>query len=66
MCIRDRIYGYHIVLVSEVTPPQKKTFEQVSATLTKDLSATRCAERKETWLSGLRAAARIQLHEAAR
>ena len=62
----ESIYGYHIVLVSEVKPPQKKTFEQVSANLTKDLSATRCAERKDAWLKGLRASAHIQLHEAAR
>ena len=62
----ESIYGYHIVLVSEVKPPQKKTLEQVSTTLTKDLSATRCAERKDAWLQGLRASAHIQLHEAAR
>jgi peptidyl-prolyl cis-trans isomerase C len=60
----ESLYGYHILRVSEVRPPQAKTFAQVSATLTQDLSATRCAERKEAWLTRMRAAARIQIPEA--
>lgn len=55
------IYGYHIVLVSEVRQAQKRSFEQVSATLLADLASTRCTERRDTWLSGLRAQARIQI-----
>jgi hypothetical protein len=59
----ESLYGYHVVLVSEVRPPQRKTFDQVSATLVKDLSSTRCAERKDAWLAGLRASASIQTSE---
>lgn len=59
------LYGYHIVLVSEVRPPQKKAFEQVSATLMTDLASTRCTERRDTWLASLRAAAQIELRGAA-
>ncbi len=61
----ESLYGYHILRVSEVRPSQAKTFEQVSATLMNDLSATRCAERKDAWLAQLRAAARVQLLEGA-
>jgi peptidyl-prolyl cis-trans isomerase C len=61
----ESLYGYHVVLVSEVRPPQRKTFEQVSAGLIKDLSSSRCAERKETWLARLRASARIETSEPA-
>lgn len=59
--IVESIYGYHIVLVSEVRPPQKRAFEQVSATLIADLASTRCTERRDAWLASLRSAARIQM-----
>lgn len=61
----ESLYGYHILRVPEVRPAQARSFEQVSATLATDLSATRCAERKVAWLSELRAAARVQLLEPA-
>lgn len=57
----ESLYGYHIVLVSEVRPPQKKTFEQVSASLVTDLTSSQCAERRTTWLAGLREHARIEM-----
>jgi peptidyl-prolyl cis-trans isomerase C len=57
------IYGYHIVRVSEVRPARKKSFEDVSATLQSDLTAARCAERKDAWLAGLRARASVALLE---
>lgn len=56
----ESLYGYHVVLVSEARPPLQKTFDQVAATLVGDLASARCAERKDAWLAGLRAAARIQ------
>lgn len=61
----ESIYGYHVVLVSGVRPPQQKTFDQVSASLISDLSKARCAERKAAWLKELRASARIQTAGAA-
>jgi parvulin-like peptidyl-prolyl isomerase len=62
----ESLYGYHVVMVSEVHPAQRKTFDQVSSSLVKDLSATRCTERRDQWLGGLRAAARIQKSEPTR
>lgn len=59
------IYGYHIVLVSEVRQPQKRSFDQVSATLITDLASTRCTERRDGWVAALRARARIQILGAA-
>lgn len=59
----ESIYGYHVVLVSEVRPPRRKTFEQVSSTLVKDLAARRCGERRTSWIASLRAAARIETLE---
>ncbi|MEQ1729619.1 MAG: peptidylprolyl isomerase [Vicinamibacterales bacterium] len=61
----ESLYGYHILRVSEVRPPQAKSFEQVSTPLMNDLSVTRCAERKDAWLAQLRTAARIERLEGA-
>ena len=38
-----------------------ESFEQVADSLVKDLTTTRCDERRNTWLAGLRAAARIEM-----
>lgn len=57
------IYGYHIVLVSEVHAEAPKTFDEVSRTLISDLTEKQCTEQRQSWLSSLRAAAKIQLLE---
>jgi parvulin-like peptidyl-prolyl isomerase len=62
----ETLYGYHIVRVSEVRPPQKKTFVEVATGLRKDLTAKRCAELNEAWVSGLRARATVVFPEAMR
>ncbi|MGE0449371.1 MAG: peptidylprolyl isomerase [Vicinamibacterales bacterium] len=62
----ESLYGYHILRLSEVRPPVRKTFEQVSATLRRDLTARRCAERKAAWLADLRSGARIETFEPTR
>jgi peptidyl-prolyl cis-trans isomerase C len=59
----ETLYGYHIVRVSEVRPPQKRTFAEVAATLTKDLTAKRCTDLNDAWMSGLRAQAKVVLSE---
>jgi peptidyl-prolyl cis-trans isomerase C len=61
----ESIYGYHIVLVTDVRPAGQKTFDEVVDSIVKDLSATRCEERRTAWLAGLRAAARIEMLPAA-
>jgi parvulin-like peptidyl-prolyl isomerase len=53
------LYGYHLVRVAAVRPPQKKTFAEVGPEIRKDLTATRCAELKDAWIARLRAAASI-------
>jgi peptidyl-prolyl cis-trans isomerase C len=59
----ETLYGYHIVRVSEVRPPQPKTLAEVGATLQKDLTTTRCTETKDAWVARLRGAATIVLAE---
>jgi peptidyl-prolyl cis-trans isomerase C len=61
----ESLYGYHILLVSEIRPPQRKTFEQVGDGLVTDLSAKRCAEQQDAWLASLRASARIEMLDGA-
>ena len=53
------LYGYHIVRVSEIRPPQQKTFTDVGAAVQKDLTAKRCVEMRDAWTSDLRARATI-------
>ena len=57
------LYGYHIVLVTEVRAAAPKTFDDVSRTLIADLTETQCAEQRQAWLAGLRAGATIQMME---
>lgn len=59
------IYGYHIVLVSELRAEAPKTFDEVSRTLISDLTEKQCTEQRQSWLSSLRAAARIEVLEMA-
>lgn len=55
----ETIYGYHIVKIGEIKPPLPKTFAEVGAELVKDLTAQRCAQATDAWISGLRAGATI-------
>jgi parvulin-like peptidyl-prolyl isomerase len=55
------IYGYHLVRIMEVRPSRQKTFDDVSGELIRDLTAKRCAERKDAWLARLRAGAAVGL-----
>jgi len=59
----ETLYGYHIVRVTETRPPQKRTFADIGASLQRDLTATRCAETRDAWLTRLRSAATIVLSE---
>lgn len=59
----ESLYGYHIIRVSEIRPAQPKTFDEVSANLQRDLTATRCAERKDAWVAELRARADVVVAE---
>jgi peptidyl-prolyl cis-trans isomerase C len=59
----ETLYGYHIVRVSEVRPPQKKTFGEVATGLRKDLTAQRCTDLNDAWVDGLRARANVVFSE---
>ena len=59
----ESLYGYHVLRITDVRPPEQKTFDQVSATLVKDLTSRRCTEQKTAWLAGLHAAATIDQTE---
>ena len=58
------IYGYHVVRVAAIAPPEQRTFPQVKESLVKDLSVKRREESKTTWLEGLRARATIEILES--
>jgi len=53
------LYGYHVVRVSEIRPPQAKTFAEVGAQIQKDLTTKRCADMRDAWLARLRAQATV-------
>ena len=55
------IYGYHIVRIADVRPPRRKTFDEVSAELQKDLTARRCTETENGWAARLRAGASVEI-----
>jgi peptidyl-prolyl cis-trans isomerase C len=55
------LYGYHIVKVASIRPPERKTLSDVSALIQKDLSTKRCAEMNSEWIARLRAGATIVL-----
>ena len=55
------LYGYHIIRVLEIRPAEPKSFEQIRATLQADLTAASCAERKDAWITELRAKAHVAI-----
>lgn len=59
----ETLYGYHIIRVLDVRPAQRKSFADVRAALQKDLTATRCDERKTAWVAGLRARSHVTVLE---
>jgi peptidyl-prolyl cis-trans isomerase C len=59
------IYGYHIVRIAAIKPPEQRSFEQVKTQLLKDLSAKRREELNAAWIAGLRAKASIVILDQA-
>ena len=59
------LYGFHIVRVASIRPPEQKTLPEVSATIQKDLTKQRCAETETAWTAKLRASATIVLTDGA-
>jgi hypothetical protein len=55
----ETIYGYHIIRITEVLPSQPRSFAEIGARLQQDLSAERCTTADASFISGLRAAAKI-------
>ena len=59
------LYGFHIVRVASIRPPQQKALTEVAAGIRKDLTKQRCAETEAAWTARLRASAAIVLTDAA-
>jgi hypothetical protein len=59
------LYGFHVVRVASIRPPEQKTLPEVSAVIQKDLTNQRCAETEAAWTARLRASATIVLTAAA-
>jgi len=55
------LYGYHIVRVAAIRPPEQKALPEVAAGIQKDLTKQRCAETETAWTARLRASATIVL-----
>jgi parvulin-like peptidyl-prolyl isomerase len=53
------LYGYHIVRIASIRPPEQKALPEVAAGIQKDLTKQRCAETEAAWTARLRAAATI-------
>jgi parvulin-like peptidyl-prolyl isomerase len=58
------LYGYHIVRVAAIRPPEQKAFPSVAAGIQKDLTTQHCAETEAAWTARLRASAAIVLPDA--
>jgi parvulin-like peptidyl-prolyl isomerase len=59
------IYGYHIVRVASIRPPEQKLLPAVAAGVQKDLTKQRCADVEAAWTARLRASAAIVLTDSA-
>jgi peptidyl-prolyl cis-trans isomerase C len=59
------LYGYHIVRVASIRPPEQKAFPEVATSIQKDLTKQRCAETEAAWTARLRASATIVLSDGA-
>jgi peptidyl-prolyl cis-trans isomerase C len=59
------LYGFHLVRVTAIQPPERSAFSAVGAGIQKDLTRKRCAEMDAAWTARLRAAASIELTPAA-
>jgi peptidyl-prolyl cis-trans isomerase C len=59
------LYGYHIVRIASIRPPEQKALPEVAAGIRTDLTRQRCAETETAWTARLRAAATIVLTDGA-
>jgi parvulin-like peptidyl-prolyl isomerase len=53
------LYGYHIIRVTEILPPEQRPFAGIGQEIRKDLTQKRCADTADAWTAGLRAGAAI-------
>lgn len=59
------LYGFHVVRVAAIRPPEQKALPEVAASIQKDLTKQRCAETAAAWTARLRASATIVLSDGA-
>jgi parvulin-like peptidyl-prolyl isomerase len=59
------LYGYHIIRVAEIRPPEQRSYADMGEEIKKDLTSKRCADTAGAWTARLRAGATIELADAA-
>jgi parvulin-like peptidyl-prolyl isomerase len=59
------LYGYHIIRVAEIRPPEQRSYADMGLEIRKDLTAKRCTDMADAWMARLRAGATIVLADAA-
>ena len=59
------LYGYHIIRVAEIRPPERRSYADAGQELVKDLTTKRCADMADAWMARLRSGATIVLTESA-
>ena len=59
------LYGYHIIRVAEIRPPERRSYADMGPEIRKDLTSKRCTDTADAWTARLRAGATIVLADAA-
>jgi parvulin-like peptidyl-prolyl isomerase len=59
------LYGYHIIRVAEIRPPEQRRYADMGLEIRKDLTKKRCTDMADAWMARLRAGATIVLADAA-
>jgi len=59
------LYGYHIIRVTEIRPPEQRSYADIGSEIRNHLTAKRCADMEDAWTARLRAGATIVLADAA-
>lgn len=57
----ETLYGYHIIMLTGMTPEVQLTFDEVKADLKKKLEKKRGDDLYKNWIEGLRAKANIEI-----
>lgn len=59
--VTQSLRGFHILRLTEVLPPEAKSYQDVRKQLLKDLNEKSCTEKGDAWRASLRAKATIEM-----